>query len=494
MEQFILAFFSGISEKFYIYQVIAIMLLTLYGLVFMLIIRGREAGKFDLLLAYPVSLAVYSLSGYFILSTGIKFCRTSMIVFMLFILAITAFVFKENIKEIKVGKMTAIYVLAALILALISTSGIIRVSVLNDSMYYFSEYPRALVHYGKLNSTLDSFLTDAAQGIAIIGTIPAMFGFDEYFGIQTFLNINFISIFAYSIYDYSKKELERNKGIMLSSVALVILLTSMPFVIMARWLMANAFFMEYLVIVCIVAYKYSDSVKRQDLLVVSLLLTGLSIMRIEGALYAGVLVLCIMMLDYSNRDVITWFICPMTVLQVLYLVRIFVLITLHTYTSFMTKGKAIILIAFLIVIIIYNLLIRNRLFIQYKKYYPALITAGLLLVNVLALIYKSDVYLTNMKAYAANITRNSGWGLFVSFVIGVFILLPKKSVRVNFFDISTISYIMIAVLVGWARGDVLTESFGDSGNRVLIQIVPLMLFALCIKIAEGMKYISSEEK
>ncbi|MDO4189942.1 MAG: hypothetical protein Q4D29_13235, partial [Lachnospiraceae bacterium] len=256
--------------------------------------------------------------------------------------------------------------------------------------------------------------------------------------------------------------------------------------------MANAFFMEYMVIVCIVAYKYSGTAKKQDLIIIAVLLTGLSIMRIEGALYVGVIILCIMMLKYNNLDIVKYFVCPMTVLQILYLLRIFAFMTLHTFAQFMTKEKAIILIAFLAMIIIYNLVVRDRLFAKYKKYYPVVITLGLLVINVLALIYKTDRYIANLKAFSANLLRNSGWGLFVPFVIGVLILVPKKSIKVSYFDYVAICYVLLAVIAGWARGDALVENFGDSGNRIMIQAVPIILFALMVKVIEGLEYWEKE--
>ena len=88
--------------------------------------------------------------------------------------------------------------------------------------------------------------------------------------------------------------------------------------------------------------------------------------------------------------------------------------------------------------------------------------------------------------YAAFIT------LFVPFVIGVFILIPKKSIKINYFDISVVCYILITIIAGWARGDNLYESFGDSGNRIMIQAVPVILFALIVKVTEGLKYWKEE--
>ena len=361
-------------------------------------------------------------------------------------------------------------------------------------MYFFSEYPRALVHYEKLGSILDNFLTDASQGIAILATLPFFYGFDEIFGVQTLLNLNFLIFFAYAVHSYVSERLDKKNTYTITAVSIVILLTSMPFVLMSRWFMANAFFMEYMAVILYFAYEFSlkEETDRADLLVLAVLITGLSIMRMEGALNAGVLILSIMMLKYRNKDIVLYFISPVLILQSLYLYRIFVKITLHTKIQFMTKEKAVILITFLIVIMLYTLFIRNRFFTKLEKYYEYILVLSLVLVNLIILLYDRSGYIINLKAFILNMLKNSGWGLFVPFVAGVFILIPKKSIKINFFDISVICYILITLIAGWARGDNLYESFGDSGNRIMIQAVPVIIFALIVKVTEGLKYWKEE--
>ena len=258
--------------------------------------------------------------------------------------------------------------------------------------------------------------------------------------------------------------------------------------------MANAFFMEYMAVILYFAYEFSlkKETDRADLLVLAVLITGLSIMRMEGALNAGVLILSIMMLKFKSKDIALYFLSPVLILQSLYLYRIFIKITLHTKIQFMTKEKAVVLIAFLIIIMLYALLIRNRLSEKLEKNYGYLLVLSLIAVNLVILVYDRSGYIINLKAFIFNMLKNSGWGLFVPFVIGVFILIPKKSIKINYFDISVVCYILITIIAGWARGDNLYESFGDSGNRIMIQAVPVILFALIVKVTEGLKYWKEE--
>lgn len=494
MEQFILAFFNGISTRFFINQTLTIIVLAVYGVVFMLMLRGDKATVYDYLLSFPVALGTYSLAGYFMLGAGIKFCKISVIGVMAILLVIVALAYRGSIHKIRVNKTLIFFCLAVIVTAIISTSGLIPVSVTNDSMYYFSEYPRALVRGGFLDSPLDRFLTDASQGIAIIGTLPFLFGYDEIFGILTFLNINFLAIYGITVYEFAKDKLDRKGSIIAGVLSVLMLLSSMPFLIMSKWAMANLFYMEYMAIIAFVAYRFSKDAKKSDLIILSILITAISIMRMEGALNAGVLVLCIMMLSYRSIDITCFMVLPMTILQSLYLFRIFILITLHTKVQFMTRGKAMVLILFLIAIMLYAMLIRGRLFRSLEKFYPYILVVGLFAANIMVLLYDRGDYISNLYIFTQNILRHGGWGVFASFVVGVMLLVPVKSVKINFFDIVTICFILLTIVLGWARGDVLIQGFGDSGNRMLIQAVPILVFCLSLKVIEGLNYYKNLEE
>ena len=109
MQQFIDSYIATLSGQFFINQVITILLLVIYGVVFVGIIRGKSLSIADYILAYPLSLLAYSISGYFLLSAGIKFNKYSVIITMALFLIITAVFFRKriNIKSL-INKNTLI--------------------------------------------------------------------------------------------------------------------------------------------------------------------------------------------------------------------------------------------------------------------------------------------------------------------------------------------------------------------------------------------------
>ena len=53
---------------------------------------------------------------------------------------------------------------------------------------------------------------------------------------------------------------------------------------------------------------------------------------------------------------------------------------------------------------------------------------------------------------------------------------PATDKRSNGFNITvTLGFLLLVMIAAFGRGDILAENVGDSGNRVLLQIVPLVV-------------------
>jgi hypothetical protein len=154
----------------------------------------------------------------------------------------------------------------------------------------------------------------------------------------------------------------------------------------------------------------------------------MAFMRMEGCIVALVLVLCFSTLKtYTNRQLFTAFILPVFVFSLLYDIRIFGIMKIIAPYTFLTKTKAAIQLAALLGVGVYLLFIRgavtDRLFINIR----ILIPAGLVMINVLLFLYDRTLYVENMKAFAANISHQSGWGLFPMLIIGIYVMCAVVS-------------------------------------------------------------------
>ncbi|HOO27673.1 MAG TPA: hypothetical protein PLU43_04355, partial [Lachnospiraceae bacterium] len=388
-----------------------------------------------------------------------------------------------------------IFSAAVLLLAVFAVSGLLSVSLSNDSMYYYSLYSKALVKFGTYRREFNVFLTDVGQGAALIGTLPYFFGFNETFGIQQFFNINFLCMFAYAVYEQALAAegetagpgrfiRRKRKAAVIAGLSVLVMLSSMPFVIVSKWVMANVYFMEYLFICGYLAYRFrpADQTVRENaagmLLIEGLLIAVLSTLRMEGTIFVLLLVLCISVLPYKSRELAFCFLLPAAMMQLLYDIRIFLTMQIAAPYRFLTGEKALVQLAAMLAVLLYFLIVRGRFLKKLTEHMAAVIIAGLLLVNVGLCVLDWDIYIGNLEAFGANLFHQSGWGLFPAFVLAMLFLLMKKERSFHYFDLLTVGYLLTTLAVCWARDGVLREGVGDSGNRVLLQIIPLVVFAL----------------
>lgn len=486
-------------------QMTVIVMLFLSGWVFNSLLGRTVKSKKNkiwinsLLLAYPSGLALWGLIGFGMLVANIPY-RLPFIAITYAVIYGLVSVFAVKNKAFTDEKKTAlspVWIVAVVIFvagtAYISCSGIIPVSMSNDSYYYYSLYPQTIVSKGCYLRCFDVFLTDVGQTTAIIGCLPWFFGFEETFGIQLFLGFNLIGIYAFAVSKLSRKWT-------LPVFSVVALATSTPFVVMTRWILANAYFMTYLFILFVLTIELSETegqINRRDVVLVALYVAMLSMMRMEGGMMAGLLTLCAIGIPALSNRILLCYAMPIAVTQVLYYATIYLRIKVDPLYSFLSTTNVFVMLGFVLAIIIYLCCFRKRKFMSLiEKWYSQFFIGALLLGNILLALVSSSRYLGNLKFFAENILLQNGWGYFVLFVIVVLILLPVSKDFLKKIDFSvtfTIGFVLFALAVSWARDGTLRVGIGDSGNRVLLQIVPFVMYCLTSKIADYLNDLENQD-
>ncbi|MFT3982501.1 MAG: hypothetical protein QM697_01230 [Lachnospiraceae bacterium] len=499
MNEWIAAYLTQFTGRFFLNQFFVVLAVYLAGLFLVACMRRGVRDFWTPLLAYPVGIAVYVLAGFLLLVTGLPFRAGTVLLLLLFAAVLLCFYKKpfqslrtefatwkeETNGQLKRRCVPWLLAGALLLAAVLAVSGILSVSLSNDSMYYYSLYSRALVSYGTYRREFNVFLTDVGQGAALIGTFPYLFGFNEMFGIQQFFNLNFLCCFTYAVYEQTKAAGQK-KAFVVALLSLLVLLSAMPFLIVSKWAMANVYFMEYLFLCSYLAFRFQpkeEGCEEGLLLVQGILMAMLSTLRMEGGIFVLFAVLCISTLKYRNRELALCFLVPTACLQLLYGIRIFLTMDINAPYTFLTEKKAAVQLLGMAAVLLYLTLIRGRYFKTLQKHIEAVIMAGLLLVNAGLCVLDFTIYFGNLKAFGANLFHQSGWGLFPAFVIAMLLLLPKKGIPFRYHDLLWTGYLLITLAVCWARDGILREGVGDSGNRVLLQIVPLVVFALTLRAA-----------
>lgn len=483
---------KSVSLGYFICQMITIICLFLYGYYVLMILSDTKKDKGNdyvirILLAYPMGLALFSIIAYVMVSFAIPYNAVSVAVGCVLVATLTYFLIakkygdEEALYRIKLfaseftDKRALIAFLAVILAAAVACFGILSVTVSNDTMYNFSFYPRAIVYFQGLKVTFDTFLTDVGQGCALINTLPFLYGFNESFGLQHMLNFSFIGLFYVAVnnlfHDFTK-----GQRAVFSGVITALLLCTLPFVLMSKWVLANEYFAVFMFISVFLSAKSADE-GRWNPIIISVFISAMSITRIEGGIFAALLILGISVFDYTNKQLGFGMLLPVLFLHATYSARIFLTMDITAPYLFLTPKKALIMIAILVLVLIYLLFVRGRIFVKLFSHLKLLIFLGLIGVNVLLFIKDSSTYIINLKAFVNNVLFNGGWGVLPTIVFAIYLICLIFGIEIGYWDFMAFSYLLYAIAIAFMRDDGLHPGIGDSGNRVMLQVVPPLLFA-----------------
>ncbi|MCR5591726.1 MAG: hypothetical protein K6F73_09370, partial [Lachnospiraceae bacterium] len=448
------------------------------------------------LLAFPLGVSAFIVSAYAMLVIGIPYNTMTVSLIWALEAAIALFLNRKSYAAIDAEKLKHMLIVTAVVAAAgaISVSGLAPVSISNDSMYYFKRYPDCIVYFEGLRDQFDFFLTDTGLGIVSFDTLPALYGFGETFGIREFFHINFLAIFAHAVYDRAKKNDNGGRFHIFTFpaaaaiVVTAVLAISTPFVILGHWALANMYFMEMFFIA---AYTAKDDGK-EGLWAQALLMIALSLFRIEGTIFVVWLVLTVSLYTDKGKELVKRALIPMIVLFGGYCLKIFTQFYIFdNIYLFMTPAKSCALIGAMAASGLYIIFAEPLLKRKVRRWLPLFYILALLAGNAALLVSDSAHYIGNLSAFRANLFRQSGWGLLPYFAISSAVIIVAEFVirrirtdeRITVSDTFsitlTVGFILMVLAASFGRGDVLAEDLGDSGNRVMLQVVPLviMMFA-----------------
>ena len=464
-------------------QVLVIIGVYIIGFLLIHLLRDGINDRWEALLAYPVGLAFYALSGYTLLLVGAEFCVRNIALLIVLVLLVILLIKRKRGIKIEAFELKSFLAscAAVTVLAMVFTSGDFPVAVSNDSVYYYSTYPSILTSEGFYVSSLDSFLSNVGQTTAVVNCLPFFFGFDETFGIQWVLNVFFLLIFLEACRETAVRTGVKPKyAAIAAGLAVLMLATSEPFLGTAMWVLSNAYFMEYFFLAFYLAVKMAEDGDSTDYLVVQAVLIGMiSMLRMEGGVIVTIMTVLISVYPASKKKLLLVYCLPLFLAVAGYYMMFFGRMGIDPLYSFLDWKKAAMMIAMVAALVVYIVLVRP--FVP-KDYIPTLLLALLVLGNAGIFVISRERYLTDIKAFILNIRQGNGWGIFGAVIGVVFILIAADFVK-NRGRISCVAAVVPVVMLSviavcWARGGVLAVRMSDSGNRVMMQIAPLVIFVL----------------
>lgn len=489
LETFVTAYISTLSAGFFFRQFAVIICLLIFGGVLSDCLSDTdEAPGMRNVLAYPLGICAFAVTAYALLVIGIPYntwtvCGVIVLEVMLVIfLNRKSFAANINLKTIH---NIFLCLAVAFVAALVAVAGVTPVIISNDTMYFYRRYPDCIVYYGGLRDQFDFWMTDTGLAAVAVDTLPALFGFSESFGIREFFHINFLAFFGVCTFEKSGEYiLEKRRRILATVVITLFLAISTPFVILGHWGLANMYYMELF----FMGAYYTYSNKGKNIGKSAVLLVALALFRIEGIMFAEWLVLCLSYYSGIGKKLAKYVMAPVFVLFGGYCLKIFTQFNiLDDIYLFMSPQKAVMLVASIAAVAVYVAFVEQQLSVRMRSKLPCAYILVMVLGNAILYVYDSEHYIGNIKAFGANLFRQSGWGMLPYFAVATtvvfaveyaLILKEKKGcfgISNTFNVVLTIGFILIVLAASFGRGDILMEDVGDSGNRVLLQITPLIV-------------------
>ena len=479
-----------LSADYFIKQFLTILALSAYGFALFMFARGKMSWKWRYILSFPLGLAAFVVAGLLVLIFGIPFKGLTIVLMMILILLAAGVAGAKGNHHLLDGfdaKLCLLWIVASVVLALLAVSGKISLALTNDSVYYYSTYPKILVYQGGYAESFDTYLTDVGQASAVINCLPFLFGFDTTFGIQHFLNFSFIISFALLIYEKEKEAgTDIKKAAVLTAAFTLFFVTSTPFMVVSKWVLSNVYFMEYAFWLFVFLGKMSEEEFSLDTAVMFFMMfAALAMLRMEGGIISLLIVFAASAFKYSSKRITVNFLLPVFLMEAGYYIRLFSLGVDPLY-SFLDWKKAILMVGMIVAAAIYMLCIRDRVLPLLTAHIKIVMIMALLIGNAGLLVINRARYINNLYAFYQNLRQGNGWGIFGIFILiaslWIFADIIKNRLDITYEDTFLAAFVLAIVAVCWARGGMLVVRTSDSGNRVLLEIVPFVVWVLHDKI------------
>lgn len=524
-------YFSKIAyDNVFLYQakqVLALLLLFLWGYLFLTGLQKSLDAVFLLLFAFPLGICLWVFPSLFLLLLGLPYS------FGVTTLLVTVISFLPLLLSRKNKKYTIMArfkenILASLPFLLISlgfiflvSTGFIYVFVSYDSYFYFTNYGHTLSIVGNFSDIVgeNSFtLTNISQFLPLLNAYTSFWGLDQCFQAQALLTANIAACFFYGLYRYqlsfqslvdvpmsaSKSGASaQKKALFYSGLFTLVLASSTSFIIASAWVLANMYCMAYIFFVVILMLP---SVRKttQPLafagnsdcrILISLFLAALTLLRKDGIIFVCFLMVCFSLKNLYPKKTLFFLFLPSIISELwwLFYVRVILKATVMqaAFTSIANNKNVAFVIASILAACLYIFLLHPVLDKKFSLPETLLLYGGMFLLLLLLTLRNWNQVVDNIDMTFRNmLLYPSSWGISAPIfgVIIVFALLRAKEFFISTDTFLWLGYIILNFISYCAADKYLWVNWDDSYLRVLQQIIPVFLFILAMKLCRFLFY------
>ncbi len=471
----------SITNGYRIKEIIAATILLLIGYIVVFFIIPDYPGLLRSCLAFPAVVSIWCFICIFFLVAGIKITLFSCVGAAAVIFAILIVKYKDNLMKLNSNE-ACFFTIAALVVSIISSSAVVPILNTFDSYVFIYQYGNVLYNIGYLDFDSVGAMAGVTSIIPALMVILCRFiGFESIQVFHWILLTSMMGLILYSLHDILGESIKGRKswgnatvmvvGCIITPSALRLLLTvnSLSYLMMTMTLLF-LFLLEY---------NKHEKHEVSEVVLISMLLFVVSFLRIEGAIFGSFCIYSISCILNHKRELVMAII-PMVSLQMIYLVKIISdegYHTLHSDYFFLSFMPSLLILACIIATVIYVAFFDTKLMRFIRGQHRAVCCSGLPLLCIVAgLIYK-EKFITDINMIYTNLT-NEIWNFFPVIVLIVAIMALFMKHRIDWLEATVIGYLFLNFGLCLGRESPLREGWGDSFNRMLSAIVPLLSYVV----------------
>lgn len=494
-------------------QFVALMIPVILGFLFLKAAAPGIPALLRLALALPAGLSLYAVCSLLLLMAGVRY---SLFSGLLFSAALTALIFIVRSRGAKkathntpdkardrAGIIPLLIILTSL--ALICSSGFVFSFVSYDSFYYFINYGHALAVTGNFRELLGNnafTLTNIGQFVPILCSYLSFFGLDQPYSLQAFLSYDTVIVFMLTLHQLLKGlGVPGKRAVIFTGLFSLILISSTSYLIISSWMLANMYCMVYIFIAVAACLLCQEGILGlwETGFLTALSYVSLTLIRKDGIIFSAFFFVCfICMNSRLSKGKLALIYAPAAAFELAWL--IFVRLVLEASVSqsapqSIANNKNIFFIMAIITAAFLYLAVFHDLFGKLLKAAPksplfshyTIFFAGLLAMLGAAFLLRGDLVIDNVDFTIRNIFMYpSPWGIS-GFIFGLLLVLSMLKApcldALNFLWagyalLNLVSYSLVDSKALWVNWD-------DSYSRVLMQIVPVFLLVMALKITRS---------
>lgn len=479
-------------------QLASIIILFVFGYVFLKIIQDKLSDIWIILLSFPAGLCLYVFCANIFLLCDFTLKLERVIISLVLLLIILLTVRKKALKKVLIKPSLPIQNTICIVLGLVlaASSGLIYIIVNYDSFFYFSDYGLTLskyMCYKDFVSDNSYVLTNIGQFLPIVGSYSGFLGLNTIFHIHSLMFVNTCIIFGVAIYEHLITRSSRKKSIIVTLLATLAFTTCSPFFLFGNWLLSNSWIMFFLLIFFILGSKHIFC--QPKLYVdVCLILCGLTLaitmLRKDGLIIVIFMYICLsfsqskMRKDYpsfryryKHSLILALLYLPsgLYLCSYMYILRnILHASTTLAYNDSLLAPRMIILPLLACGTLLYLLLLFIPAEKIFRKHLPLLSTMALLILIGLYSLKDVEHFIDYIDVWSRNFSGIAfGFAGIQLLTLIIVIFGTVKSYDIDLFFI--VGYILLIFALYWNKGNLETD-IDNSGLRAICQIIPCIYY------------------